>query len=196
MANFLQALATYTFNSNNNINLFYAGNLGRTGVNAITYAQTSVGNTGSYFVNSQMFVGWYSYTHGNLNLVPEVQYVYAKPDQQVGIPKFTSNFGATLISDYTFGKSPYSLGGVAEYFDNVGGNDSDGTQGDGAWFIAPHAEGVGVELTPTWQYKNLYVRGSVGYLHLLNTGTPAGGYGNSGTGRNVLQSGLEGGLLF
>jgi hypothetical protein len=187
VANFLQALATYTINSNNSVNVYYAGNLGRTGVNATTYAQTSVGNFGPYFVNSQMLGGWYSYTQGNLNLVPEVQYVYAKPDQQVGIPKFTSNLGAALFGDYAFGTSPYSLGSMAEYFDNNGGGD---------WFIAPHAEGVGFELTPTWQYKNLYARASVGYMHLLNLGTQGDGYGNHGNGRDILQSGLEAGLLF
>jgi hypothetical protein len=187
VANFLQALATYTINSNNNVNVFYAGNLGKTGQNAITYGQTSVGNAGPYFVNSQMLGGWYSYTSGNLNLVPEVQYVYAKPDQQVGVTKFTSNLGAAVISDYTFGTSPYSLGGMAEYFDN---------NGYGDWFIAPHAEGVGFELTPTWQYKDIYVRGSVGYMHLLNIGTGDAAYGNNGTGANIVQSGLEAGLVF
>ena len=93
VANFLQALATYTINSNNNVNVFYAGNLGKTGQNAITYGQTSVGNAGPYFVNSQMLGGWYSYTSGNLNLVPEVQYVYAKPDQQVGVDQIHQQFG-------------------------------------------------------------------------------------------------------
>ena len=56
------------------------------------------------------------------------------------------------------------------------------------------AAGFGLELSPTWQYKNLYARLSVGYLHLTNTG--GAGYGNNGNGRDVVQSGLEGGVLF
>ena len=76
---------------------------------------------------------------------------------------------------------------MAEYFDN---------NGYGDWFIAPHAEGVGFELTPTWQYKDIYVRGSVGYMHLLNIGTGDAAYGNNGTGANIVQSGLEAGLVF
>ncbi len=183
--NFLQALATYNFNSANSLSLFYAGNLGKTGLNTITYNQTSTQATGPYFINSQMFGGWYSWTRGNLNIVPEIQYVYANPDQQLGIPKFTSNFGAAVFGDYNFGKSPYSLGSMVEYFDSNGPSD---------WFIAACAAGFGLELSPTWQYKNLYARLSVGYLHLTNTG--GAGYGNNGNGRDVVQSGLEGGVLF
>ena len=186
--NFLQALATYNFNSNNVLNVYYGGELGKTGNNAITYDQYTVGNYGPYFVNSQMFGAFYSYTHGNLNLVPEVQYVYAKPNNEAMMPKSTSNFGAALFGDYTFGSSPYSLGGMAEYFTSNG-------QGD--WFIAPHAEGVGFELSPTWQYKDLFARVSAGYVHLINTGNdPVGypAYGNDGTGSNVVQAALEAGL--
>ena len=188
--NFLQASATYNFNSNNALNVYYGGELGKTGNNAITYAQTTVGNYGPYFVNSQLFGAYYSYTNGNLNLVPEVQYVYAKPNNQAMMPKSTSSFGAALFTDYTFGTSPYSLGGMAEYFTS---------NGSGDWFIAPHAEGVGIQLSPTWQYKDLFARVSAGYVHLINTGNnPTGypAYGNNGTGRDVVQAALEAGLLF
>jgi Putative beta-barrel porin-2, OmpL-like. bbp2 len=185
--NFLQALATYQFNSDNALNVYYGGELGKTGLNALTYGQNTVLQYGPEFVNSQLFGAFYSYTNGNLNVVPEVQYVYAHPDQALMIPKYTSNFGAAVFTDYTFGKSPYSLGGMAEYFTS---------NGSGDWFIAPHAEGVGVQLSPTWQYKNLYARASVGYMHLLNIGYGAPAYDNTGTGSNVVQGALEAGVLF
>jgi hypothetical protein len=185
--NFLQALATYSFNSDNVLNVFYGGELGKTGLNAITYDQNTVGQYGSNFVNSQMWGAFYSYTRGNLNVVPEVQYVYANPDHALEIPNYTSNFGAAVFTDYTFAKTPYSLGGMAQYFTS---------NGSGNWFIAPHAEGVGLQLSPTWQYKDLYARLSVGYMHLLNTGSGDPAYGNSGTGSNVVQGALEAGLLF
>ena len=53
------------------------------------------------------------------------------------MPKYTSNFGAALFGT-TLWISPYSLGGMAEYFTS---------NGSGDWFIAPHAEGVGFELS-------------------------------------------------
>ncbi len=181
--NFVQALGTYNFNSNNSINIYYAGNVSRTGLNAITYYGMNVAAFGANYINSQMFGGWYSYTHGNLNIVPELQYVYAKPDHLVGINKFTSNFGAAVFTDYTFGKSPYSLGAMAEYFSS---------NGQSNWFIAPDAKGYGIEATPTWQYKDLFLRGSVGFLHL----TSGSAYGDVGNGKDVVQSALEAGVLF
>ncbi len=187
--NFLQASVTYTIDSANSLDVYYGGNLGRTGGNAITYFQMPVG-AAPYLVNSQTFGAYDAYTRGNLTLVPELQYVYAKPDQRVSIAKYTGNFSAALFADYGFGASPYSLGAMASYFDNVGAQ--------GNWYIAPRAAGFGVELTPTWQHKAFFARLSVGYVYLLNTGKGTGypAYGTAGNGRNVLQSAFEAGILF
>lgn len=196
--NFLQASLNYAFNENNSLYVYYSGNLGRTGLNAYTYALNSgwgpngltVGEYGSYFVNSQMFGGFYSYTRGNLSVVPEVQYVYAKPDHQVGIDKFTSNFGAALFSSYSFKNTPYSVGGWVEYEKSIGA---------GNWFVGPESEAVGFAVSPTWQYKHLFARVNAGGLYLLHNRNDNGsvyGYGNSGNGKFQFVSTLEAGLLF
>ncbi|MDE2318601.1 MAG: hypothetical protein KGK02_02765 [Rhodospirillales bacterium] len=193
--NFLQALVSYTIDPNNNVNVFYAGNLGRTGLSAKTYAGNSgwgnvtVGNYGPYYMNSQMLGGWYSYTMGNLNLVPEVQYVYAKVDHQLGIDKSTANLGAAVFGDYTFGKSPYSLGGWVEY-ENSTGNSS--------WFVGPKSEAVGLAISPTWQYKDLFARVNGGAMYLLRNKADgiSYGYGASGTDKFQVIGTLEAGLLF
>ena len=112
--------------------------------------------------------------------------IYAPTDHRVLIDKYTSNFSAALFGDDQFGNSNYSLGGMVSYFDSIGGQAN--------WYIAPRAEGIGVELTPTWQHKNLFARLSVGYVHLFNTGDPA--FGSDGTSRDVVQSALEAGVLF
>ncbi len=190
--NFLQALVSYTINSNNNVNVYYAGNLGRTGLNARTYGwgtDTTVAGYGPYFMNSQMLGGWYSYTMGNLNVIPEVQYVYAKTDHQLGIDKSTSNLGAAVFGDYSFGTSPYSLGGWVEY---------ENSQGAGSWFVGPKSEAVGFAVSPTWQYKDLFARANAGGLYLLHNtanGTTYG-YGSSGTDKFQFIGTLEAGLLF
>lgn len=186
--NFLQALATYTFNNDNSLSVYYAGNLGRTGLNALTFGQCggmrcTVADYGPYFMNSQMVGGYYSWTHGNLNVTGVAQYVYAKTDYQIGIDGFTSNFGATLIGDYTFGTTPWSIGGMANYFTS---------NGSGDWYIAPHAAGFALQATPTWQYKDLFARASIGFVHLTN----ATAYGDGGTGSNAVQAALEAGVLF
>ncbi|MDD2794520.1 MAG: outer membrane beta-barrel protein [Acidocella sp.] len=198
--NFLQALASYSFNSNNMLSVYYAGNLGRTGLNAHTYAgtgnynTTSVGAYGSEFDNSQMVGAYYSYTIGNLNVVPEVQYQIAKADAQLGQNKATSNFGAAVFGDYSFANTPYSLGGWVEYFTS-----HTSSLDNSNWFIAPDAEAVGFSASPTWQYKDLFARADVGYLYLLNRTEPNGtktGFGSNANSRGIFQSTLEAGLLF
>ena len=186
--NFLQGLVTYSPDSDNSISLFGASNLGKTGLNAGTYGQTSVGTYGANYINSTMVGGYYSFTKGNLNLVPEVQYVYAKPSTTLGLTKFSSNFGAALFVDYSFGKTPYSLGAWVEYFNSTGPD---------LWFLNPGAKGVGLSFAPTWQKNYLFLRGDIGLLHLTNLGVPGSvGYGASGTSRNQATALLEAGILF
>ncbi|MDE1906422.1 MAG: hypothetical protein KGH75_08240 [Rhodospirillales bacterium] len=190
--NFLQALVSYTIDSNNNVNVYYAGNLGRTGLNARTYgwgSGTTVGQYGPYYMNSQMIGGWYSWTQGNLNIIPEVQYVYAKVDHQLGIDKSTANFGADVFGDYSFGTSPYSLGGWVEYENSTGNSN---------WFVGPKSEAVGFAVSPTWQYKDLFARVNGGGLYLLRNKANGStyGYGNNGTDKFQFVGTLEAGLLF
>ncbi len=186
--NFLQGLVTYSPNSDNSVSLFAASNLGKTGLNAVTYGQTNVGTYGANYINSTMIGGYYSFTEGNLNLVPEVQYVYAKPSTTLGLTKFSSNFGAALFADYSFGKTPYSLGAWVEYFNS---------NGPDLWFLNPGAKGIGLSVTPTWQENYLFVRGDIGLLHLTDLGVPGSvGYGANGTSRNQATALLEAGILF
>jgi hypothetical protein len=187
--NFLQALLTYTIDSNDVANVYYAGALGRTGLNAITYGNTPEGTYGPYYKNSQMIGGFYSYTMGNLNLVPEVQYVYAKADAQLGLAKGSSNLGTALFGDYSFGTSPYSVGGWVEYEDSFG---------DDSWFIGPKSELVGFAVSPTWQYKDLFARASGGVGYLLNNKDDGSTYAYGRKGNNKLSEDvtLEAGLLF
>ncbi len=197
--NFIQFLATYSVNSSNAASVYGGANLSRTGLNAYSYgttngSQNTVAFDGPEYVNSDLIGAFYSYTMGNLNLVPEVQYQYAKRDAKIGITKGTDNYGAALFADYTIGTSPYSIGAWGEYWsshtssaDNI------------AWFIGPDSQGVGASLTPTWQYKDLFVRADGGYLYLTRNKGPDGtkyGYGKNGTGRGIFAGTLEAGLLF
>ncbi len=197
--NFIQFLATYTINSTNAASVYGGANLSRTGLNAYSYGQTNgsqntVAFDGPQYVNSDMIGGFYSYTMGNLNLVPEVQYQYAKRDAKIGITKGTDNYGVALFADYTFGTSPYSIGAWGEYWSS-----HTGAADNINWFIGPDSQGVGASVTPTWQYKDLFVRADGGYLYLTRNKAPDGskyGYGNNGTGRGIFAGTLEAGVLF
>lgn len=207
--NTLEGLGTYTFNSNNALNLYFTQSLGRTGVNTHT-ATTSGSWTSSTLganaitVNSNMYGAYYSWTRGNLNLVPEVQYVYAKVDHQVGINKFASNLGAALFGDYNFAKTPYSLGGWIAWEKSVGGSSTNaaGNEVDSTWFIGPNDESIALALSPTWQYKYLYVRANAGVIHLLNNkysynGTSYSyGFGKGNDKKTQFVAALETGFVF
>lgn len=202
--NYLQLAATYTINDNNALTLYGSTNLGRTGLNARFYGNANLAYNSSFntvglqgvanFVNSSVVGAYYSYTIGNLNLVPEVQYVWARQDDSLvtagsaAMTGYSSNFGAALFANYQFGKSPYSLGAWVQYFTSNGPDN---------WFLNPGAQGFGLSISPTWQKNHLFLRGDVGLIHLTTIGTPgSSGYGSGMTGRNQADFLLETGVLF
>jgi hypothetical protein len=188
--NVFQGLVTYTFDADNSLSLYGTANIGRTGPNTFAYGNFTTGtgypNYNAAYVNSNMIGGYYDYTHGNITLVPEVQYVYSKVDHKIGLGKFTSNFGAQLIGNYQFGKTPWSLGGQGFYYSNIGPQ---------AWYLNAHSAGVGVGLTPSWQKGHVFVRGEAAVLHLTSIGT-GGAFGARGSDRNQVMGLLEAGLTF
>ena len=192
--NFIQALVTYTINPTNSLSVYGAANLGTTGLNTFGYGNTTTGSYGAQFANSNMGGAYYSYTMGNLNLVPEAQYQYAKPNHRVGITKTSYNFGAALFADYTFGTSPYSVGAWGEYWTS-----KTSSQDNLNWFIGPDSAGFGASVTPTWQYKDLFARADAGYLYLTRRTDGSGdkyGYGAGDHHRGVFTGLLEAGVLF
>jgi len=182
--NFAQFIANYTISSTNTLSVFYGGALGTTSI------YTDPGN--QFYKNSQMVGFFDSATFGNLSLVPEVQYVYAKANAKIFLSKPTWNLAALLLADYNFGTSPYSIGGMVEYFAS-----HTGVAEASNWYLGPDADGIGLSAAPTWQYKDLFARASFGYVYLTNNKfaggkiTPFGDFG-----RSEFQSTLEAGLLF
>jgi hypothetical protein len=201
--NYLQVLTSYTFNDSNQTSVWGATNLGRTGQFAhyygsilSPYGDTTVASAGAAnFVNSSNVGGFHKFTHGNLTIVPEVQYVWVQPDQAVGLHKFSSNFAAALFPTYQFGKSPWSLGGFVDFVTS---------NGPSTWFLNSGSQGYGISIAPTWQTnpawahgRNLFVRANGGWRHLTRIGNPGTvGYGANGLGRNMTIWMLEGGFLF
>lgn len=197
--NYLQLSATYTFNANNVLTAFGSTNVNSTNANSHFYGSSTTAYTNSFvgsgagsfapFVNSSVIGAYYSFTSGNLNIVPEAQYVWTAKTPSVDLTDYSSNLGLAVFANYKFGDSPYSLGGWVQYFTSNGSDN---------WFLNPGAQGYGLSITPTWQGKNLFVRGDVGFLHLTqisNTGFVTG-YSSNFTGRNQGTFLLEAGVLF
>jgi hypothetical protein len=188
--NYLQFLAGYNFANSSYIDVYGGIALGRSGINTVgAYGPTSEGYAAEY--NSDMIGAYYGgYSFGNLSVVPEVQFQYSKADAIVGLPKSTSNYGALVILDYSFGQTPYSIGGFIEYAASQGS--------DNTWFIGPNAAAVGVSVAPTWQRRNLFARFNAGYLYLTNNKADgvSYGYGSNNEGKGQFTGILEAGVLF
>lgn len=191
--NYLQGLLTYRFNDNNALSLYFGTNLSQTsltanayGFNGYPYGTSTVADYGSPYVNSTIIGGYYDFSRGNLSLVPEMQYIYTGENRQVGIKGPTSNFGAELIGDCSFGKSPWSLGSMVFYYSN---------HGYFGWYLNPRSAAVGFGITPTYQKGHFYVRGEAALLHMTRLGD-GNGFGEYGTGRNQGMGLLEAGFIF
>ena len=181
--NFLQALFTYTINSSNVVNIFYGGNLGRTGLNAKTYSGTcaygstapgcfgTVGTYGPQFANSQLIGGFYNYTTGNLNLVPEVQYQVAKADAAARPRQREQQFRRGFVREPIRSASRLTRS-AAGLSISTRTTRRRKPRTDDFWFLGPNAEAVGFSVSPTWQYKYLFARANAGYLYLLNNKGP------------------------
>lgn len=198
--NYLQLLASYSINDHNKLTLFGATNLGSTGLGASfygsatrPYSSSTVEAAGAaHLVNSSMIGGYYSLELGKLTLVPELQYVWVGKEPEVGVPDFSSHFGAALFANYKFDNSPFSLGGWVQYFTS---------NGPAAWFLNAGSQGFGMVVGPAWSPRwaknHLFLRGDAGYLHLIRIGAPGSvGYGSSGAGRDQATFALEAGVLF
>lgn len=192
--NNLELLGTYNFSSNNMLNLFASINLGRTGLNAHTkFAETSWASSAVGYVpaliNANVFGAYDVLTFGSLNLVPEIQYIYARTDHKIGIDRSSTNFGLALFGDYDFSNSPYSLGGWVAW---------DKSGGPYISFIGQNDETIAAALAPTWQYKDTYLRANMGAIYLLNNrgGGVTYGFGSDNNQRLQLVGAMEAGFVF
>ncbi len=211
MWNYAQGLASYTINSTNVASECFYGsrNLGTTGLNAKTYGGTggygnqdsfgTVGTYGQQFDNSQMIGAFYSYTQGNLNLVPEVQYQYAKANATIW--PVSTNRPATWVppcSPPMPSPTPRTRSGAGlNISENIRLPATKRAAVSPAWFIGPNAEAIGAAVAPTWQYKDLFARANAGATYLLNNKDfSTASYGGDGMDKFQFVGTLEAGLLF
>ncbi|MDD2877416.1 MAG: outer membrane beta-barrel protein [Acidiphilium sp.] len=159
--NYLQWLLTYVVSPTLSVTLNGASHLGTTGPNV-----TGIGNL--LYNNSTLYGGWMTYTSGGFTVTPEIQYEYAGPVHryapQAELAGPAANFTSGVFADYAFGKSPYSLGGFVEYAtetpshrDGAGGDYFGYGAGTNLW---------GAAITPTWQYKSLFARTDLAFVHI------------------------------
>lgn len=194
--NNVQGALTYNLNSVDYIYLYGSDTLGTTDFTNST--------NGFPEVNSNMIGGGFNATFGKLNIIPYVQYQWLPKSARVGNVKTYSNIAFAVSTDYQFDKL-WSLGGQVSYVStNTNKQDIGNAIAFGNWMgygatgpgaIGPGASMLGLQLTPTWQYKQLFVRTTFAYSH-LSSYLPGFGYGTSGNKPGLFAGILEAGFLF
>ena len=171
---------TYAFDTENSLTLLASGNLDRSRKN--TLATPLAQN------NSQLTQLMYSYTVGNWNLAPTLQYTRVPKDVRIGIADSASTYGVGLTTKYKW-DAYWSLASRAEYID------SRGSAAAPNLIYGAKSSAWSLTLTPTFQYKVFFARAEASYVRAqdISAGSAMGRRGNSTSQARLM---LETGILF
>ena len=173
---------TYTIDKENTLALIVSGNTKRTTVSTTA--------TPLFQNNEQLHNLIYTHTAGPWTIQPYLQYTKVPADAAYGTTQDASTTGAALLATYAF-DGGLSLASRAEYIKSTGSASSGAPnllygQGSKAWSLS---------LTPTYQYKNYFLRGEFSYVKANNV-TSGMAFGPSGNDTSQTRFLLEGGLIF
>ncbi|MBV9508951.1 MAG: outer membrane beta-barrel protein [Caulobacteraceae bacterium] len=198
--NTISGLATLTINSSNTLAVDASIPVSK----STTYQGTNA--TSTAFDNSKVFNIMYTHTMGQWIINPYLQYT-ALPEVINGGVLYNGKeetWGAALLVNYAFdSKATFdgvSLSGLSlpfriEYMHTNGSPNSSPPSpnllygaGSKAWSFT---------VTPTYQYKNYFVRAEANYVTATDVDTTHGaGYGIFGTKKDQLRGLIETGVLF
>jgi len=162
--NTISGLATWTISSSDTLAIDGQGPTST--VNKLTYACSYFCvNTATvpWLANEQIYNIMYTHTMGQWIINPYLQYTSTPASSYYGYNKATS-WGAALLVNYAFdAKSP--LAGLSipvrvEYISTTGSNSS----GAVSLLFGPGSNAWSFTVTPTYQFKNYFVRAEVSYV--------------------------------
>jgi hypothetical protein len=176
--------ATYTMDTSNTFALIGGGNVSRD-TKVSTFATPVLQN------NSQIYNLIYTHTAGAWTIQPYLQYTNV-PELKFNGTKSGSTTGAALLASYKVNDN-ISLPFRLEYL---------GSSGNKTNPAAPNLLGYGagskawsLTVTPTYQYKILFVRGELSYVG-LNNGTVGSQFGKNGDKTTQVTGLIETGIMF
>lgn len=173
---------TYTIDKENTVALIVSGNTKRTTVSSTA--------TPLFQNNEQLHNLIYTHTSGPWTVQPYLQYTRVPASATYGTTENATTAGAALFVTYAFGDG-FNLGSRAEYIKSTGSAQGGAPnllygQGSKAWSLT---------LTPTYQYKNFFLRGELSYVRANNVASGMA-FGPSGNDTSQARFLLETGLLF
>ncbi len=178
----LTGSVAYTINPANTLSFVGGGNLG--------FAKSNNLATPLFNNNGQIYDLIYEYNAAPWIIEPYFQWTVIPRNPDIGVLTTTSTIGGAILASYAFTDNIF-LAARAEYIGSTG-NTADGAAN---LMYGPGSEAWSLTLTPTYQYKQFFVRAEGSFVQAMSY-TPGDVFG--GQGRNPVQvRGLiETGVIF
>ena len=181
--NWLSGYVTYTANSTNTFTLIGASSLSRTNISSTA--------TPLYQDNEHGYNLIYTHTSGAFTIQPYLQYTAVPKAALLNTSQNASTYGAALLVNYSVPHSGFSLPFRVEYITSTG----NAVQGAPSLIYGAGSKAWSATITPTYQYKRVFVRGELSYVKANNItdGSAFGSLGNNDSQTRML---IETGFIF
>lgn len=184
--NWMGLSLAYALNERSNVSFSWTG--------AVKSSNTDTFITPIAQNNSQILNAIYTYKSNRWYVAPNFQYTYVPANPSVGILASAQTMGVALLGNYylfdlEFIPGKFSLPLRVEYIASNGGVNAPNLlygQGSSAWSTT---------ITPTYQYRNYFVRAEYSYVQAMSVVTGMG-FGPSASAANQTRFMFEFGLLY
>jgi hypothetical protein len=188
----IAGLASYALDKSSTLSFVGAGNTKETDV--------ASSRTPLFQNNQQIYNLIYTRTQGPWTLQPYLQYAHVPRLSRFGANASASTWGGAVLASYDFGADGapaalripgFKLAGRLEYIDSTGS----GAGGAPSLLYGPGSSAWSLTLTPTYQYKNYFVRGELSWVGTADT-APGAAFGADGNRHSQVRGVFELGMLF
>lgn len=193
--NVMSGLLSYAINGSNTVSFYAQGPLGNVRTSSPDVAYSPIGTS------SDIYGVEYVYSSGPWMIEPYVQYMHTPKSVRLNIPHSFSNYGASLLADYSF-TNTISLGGRVEYL-GVGGKPGEMLNTPNTFYssgvagtltdLPADSHAWSITLTPTYQDDGFFARADLSYVA---ASAPAGLGLSSFNNTTQLRGMLETGFMF
>ena len=173
---------TYAINSANSLTAVGGQNLG--------FSRFSNFATPVLQNNSGIYNLTYTYNSSPWIIQPYFQWTVVPHNSDIGVSKTTSTLGGAILASYQLAEH-FFMAGRAEFIGSTGNS----TDGSANLMYGPGSRAYSFTLTPTYQYRQFFVRPELSYVQALNY-TPGDIFGNQNRNPVQVRGLLEFGLLF